>query len=179
MPRIVPAIASLEQHFKALHESPQTYRPACCPGCGLGGLWAHGEYWRKADRDTGELNPIAIPRFVCGRKRGCGQTCSVLPGCLSPRRWYDWAAQEAVLALLLAGTSVRACAQRLGRARSTVRRWWRGLQERHEGFAFHLRSHWSDLGRASSWRELWQGCLAQRPLREVMAWLDRQGIPVP
>jgi len=179
MPRIVPAIATLEQHFKALQEQPQTYRPACCPSCGLGGLWAHGGYTRKADRDTGELNPIAIPRFVCGRKSGCGRTCSVLPECLSPRRWYDWAAQAAVLTVLLNGASIRACAQRLRRARSTVRRWWRRLQERHESFAFHLRSHWTELGRASSWCELWKHCLVQRPLREVMAWLDRQGVLVP
>jgi hypothetical protein len=79
----------------------------------------------------------------------------------------------------LAGRSVRGCVRRLGCARSTARRWWRGLQQRHEEFAFHLRSQFSELGRAASWQQFWSRCLTQRPLSEAMAWLDRQGVLVP
>lgn len=179
MPRIVPAIACLEHHWKTLMQEPEVYRPASFPGCGLGGLWAHGCYERKADRDTGEFNPVAIPRFLCGRKAGCGRSCSSLPSALAPRRWYLWIVQAVALLSLLSGASVRECAAVCGRARSTVRRWWSWIKERHELFAFHLRSHWPEWGRASQWQEFWQRCLREQPLRESMAWLDRQGVLVP
>jgi hypothetical protein len=161
MPRIVPAIACLEHHLKTLMEEPEAYRPASCPGCGLGGLWAHGCYERKADRDTGELNPVAIARFLCGRKAGCGRSCSSLPSALSPRRWHLWSVQATVVLNLLSGASLRECADTSGRARSTVRRWWQWLQQRHEQYAFHLRSHRPEWGRAGSWQRFWQLALAQ------------------
>ena len=63
MHRIVPGIASLEQHFQTLTMNPEAFRPARCGQCGRGGLWSHGFYERKADRSTGELNPIPEPRF--------------------------------------------------------------------------------------------------------------------
>jgi transposase-like protein len=176
MLRIVSLIASLQQHLDELERAPAAYRPPRCPHCGLTGLWGHGHYDRKADRDTGKLNLIPVPRFVC---RECGGTCSRLPSCLPPRRWYLWSAQAAVLLGLLSGASLRECADISGRARSTVRRWWQWLQQRHETLAFHLRSHWPEWGRAGSWQGFWQLALAQEPLREVMAWLDRQGVVVP
>jgi hypothetical protein len=176
MLRIVSLITSLQQHLDKLERAPATYRPPRCPHCGLAGLWGHGHYDRKADRNTGKLNPIPVPRFVC---RDCGGTCSRVPSCLPPRRWYLWSVQAAVLLNLLSGASLRECAATSGRARSTVRRWWQWLQQRHEQLAFHLRSHWPEWGRAGSWREFWQLALAQEPLREVMAWLDRQGVVVP
>jgi len=90
-----------------------------------------------------------------------------------------WSVQQAALLHLLSGASLRKNAQTSGRARSTVRRWWQWLQQRHEQLAFHLRSHWPGWGRAGSWQGFWQLALAQEPLREVMGWLDRQGIVVP
>jgi hypothetical protein len=63
MYRIVPAIASLEQHLLTLVTGPQQYRPAQCPHCGRGRPWSHGCYERKADRVTGALNPIPVPEF--------------------------------------------------------------------------------------------------------------------
>ena len=176
MLRIVPLIASLQQHLDKLERTPATYRPPRCPHCGRAGLWGHGRYDRKADRVTGKLNLIPVPRFVC---RGCRGTCSRVPSCMSPRRWHLWSVQAAVLLGLLSGASLRECAATSGRARSTVRRWWQWLQQRHEQLAFHLRSHWPEWGRVPSWQGFWQLALAQEPLREVMAWLDRQGVVVP
>jgi hypothetical protein len=176
MLRIVPLIASLQQHLDTLERTPTVFRPTRCPKCGFAGLWGHGHYDRKADRGSGVLNPIPVPRFRC---RGCRGTCSSVPSCLPPRRWYDWAVQQAVLLRLLSGAPLRACEGASGPARSTVRRWWRWLQERSEPFAFHLRSHWPEWGRTAQWREFWQRCLAQLPLGEVMAWLDRHGLIVP
>ena len=145
----------------------------------MGGLWAHGCYERKADRDTGELNPVAIPRFLCGRKAGCGRSCSSLPSALPPRRWYLWIVQAVALLSLLSGASLRECAAVSGRARSTVRRWWRWLKERHDLFAFHLRSHRPEWRRVSQWQEFWLRCLREQSLRESMASLDRRGVVVP
>jgi hypothetical protein len=90
-----------------------------------------------------------------------------------------WSAQAVVLLGLFSGVSLRKCAKTSGPARSTVRRWWQWLQQRHEQLAFHLRSQWPEWGRAESWQEFWQFALTQEPLREVMAWLDRQGVVVP
>ena len=67
---------------------------------GLVGVWRHGHYRRKTDREGQEgvyLDPVPIPRFYC---RHCQATCSRLPGCIAPRRWYSWLVQQAVLAVL-------------------------------------------------------------------------------
>ena len=130
MPRIVPAITTLLQHLHMLSNSPEVYRPSACPHCGLGGLWSHGCYERKPDRgphSSGTLNPIPIPRYFC---RGCGRTCSRLPQCIAPRRWYGWAVQQLVLQLLLAGCSLHRCACWMGLDRRTAGRWRGWLDDR-------------------------------------------------
>jgi hypothetical protein len=60
-----------------------------------------------------------------------------------------------------------------------VRRWWRWLQARHDQFAFHLRNHQPEWGRAAQWQEFWQQALQEEPLRELMAYLDGRGLTVP
>jgi len=121
MQRIVSSITTLAQHFETMASSPQSYRLPACPRCGLGGPRIHGSYDRKVDRKARSghgCRVVQVPRFFC---RGCERTHSRLPQCIAPRRWYDWAVQQIVLAL--AGVSVRACAQRVGVGRHTVRRW--------------------------------------------------------
>jgi transposase-like protein len=180
MLRIVPLIASLQEHLDKLLCTPEDYRPRQCPRCGLAGLWCHGHYTRKADRQSGKLNPIPVPRYYCP---GCEGTCSRLPSCIAPRRWYLWSVQQAVLLCLLSGTSLRKCADTLacllGPSGSTVRRWWRWLQARHDQFAFHLRNHQPQWGRAAQWQQFWQLALQEEPLRELMAYLDGLGLTVP
>ena len=176
MHRIVPGIASLEQHLQTLTSNPEAYRPAQCAQCGRGGLWGHGFYERKADRGTGELNPIPVPRFWCP---GCKHSCSRLPACIAPRRWYDWAKQQAVLIALLMDASLCACAPTHGIGVDTARRWWRWLQERTEVFRFRLLTHWIEWGRAVDWRGFWRLAFESLTLRDSMAWLDNQGITVP
>ena len=179
MQRIVPAILSLPQHRAALERQPVIYRPSACPHCGLARLWGHGGYVRKADRrpePSGSMNPVLIPRFFC---QGCRQTCSRLPECIAPRRWYDWAVQQVVLLWLLSGGSVHQAAVQGGVDRHTVRRWWAWLRERSEAFGFWLRTRFPDLGRAVDWSGFWRGCLAAMPLSRAMAWLDREAVAVP
>jgi len=89
MNRIVASILTLQQHLNSLASSPVIYRPTFCPHCSFGKLWCHGCYERKADRlapTSKSLNPIPIPRFICS---GCRRSCSRLPECIAPRRWYD------------------------------------------------------------------------------------------
>jgi hypothetical protein len=176
MYRIVPAIVSLEQHLQTLTTNPEAYRPTQCAHCSRGRLWGHGCYERKADRGTGELNSIPVPRFWCP---GCKHSCSRLPACIAPRRWYDWAKQQAVLIALLMGESLNACAPTHGIGLDTARRWWRWLQQRTEMFRFRLLTQWSEWGRAVGWGGFWRLAFSVRPLRDSMAWLDNQGLRVP
>jgi transposase-like protein len=179
MQRIVPAILSLEQHRDALQREAVIYRPAGCPRCGLAKLWGHGCYERKADRrrtSCGSLTPIRIPRFYC---QGCRQTCSRLPECIAPRRWYGWAVQQVVLLCLWAGGSVHQAAVQGGVDRHTVRRWRDWLRARGEVCGFRLRSRFPELGRAVEFSGFWRGCWAAMPLSEAMAWLDLDGVTVP
>lgn len=179
MQRIVPAILSLQQHLDSLEREPLIYRPATCPHCGLAKLWGHGCYERKADRGSlsaGSLNPIPIPRFFC---QGCRQTCSRLPECVAPRRWYGWALQQVVLLMLLSGCSLHGCSAQSGLDRHTLRRWWAWLGERSDEFGLFLRARFPELGRAVDVGGFWQRCWQAMPLSGAMAWLDGVGVVVP
>jgi hypothetical protein len=172
MRRILATIGTLAEHVRAVVMTPEIYRPVACPHCHLGGLWRHGCYFRKADRRPGggSLNPVAVLRFIC--HHGCSRTCSRLPACISPRRWYDWAVQQVVLALLLSGCSVRQCSLLSERAPRTVRRWRDWLDLRGEQFEFFLRSRFPELGRLPDRDSFWREVFASLSLAQAMAWLD-------
>ncbi|MBK6788987.1 MAG: hypothetical protein IPG77_15465 [Betaproteobacteria bacterium] len=176
MHRIVGSITSLAEHLVAVVTDAEIYRPAACPHCSCAGLWRHGSYHRKADRSTGgtggagSLNPVPVLRFLC---RACARTCSRLPACIAPRRWYDWLVQQAVLVLLLGGGSVRHCARCSGRARRTVRRWRDWLRRRDEAFSFFLRSRLPELGRLADFSSFWRHVIDGLSLQQGMVLLDR------
>ncbi len=88
MNRILRTITTLDQHFDEIANGGDCYRQVNCPHCQATGLWHHGCYHRKADRSEARRNPVAILRFFC---KACLRTCSRLPACIAPRRWYDWA----------------------------------------------------------------------------------------
>ena len=173
MHRILASITNLEQHAQALAGDSEAYRPVACPHCQQAGLWRHGRYERKADRSAGageSLNPVAVLRFLC---RACERTCSRLPACIAPRRWYDWAVQQVVLLMLLAGGSVRRCAACTCRDRHTVRRWRDWLRSRSEAFAFFLRSRLPEFGRFADHESFWRKVIEALSLAQTMALLDR------
>jgi len=173
MNRIVGSIVSLVQHLATVFTDPEVYRPRACPHCGRSRVWHHGVYYRKADRvRSGEesLNPVPIRRFLCP---GCTHTCSRLPACIPPRRWYDWCVQQAVLLVLLCGASLGECERCTGRPRDTVRRWRDWLRERGEEFALFLRSRFPELGRLSDFESFWRHVLQDMTLQQAMVWLDR------
>lgn len=174
MQRIVSSIKTLEHHCRAIIDTPEVYRPPCCPHCGLKVMWRHGHYDRKADRgghDGPSLNPVPVSRYSCS---GCRRTCSRLPLCIAPRRWYDWAVQQAVLVFLLVGGSLHECS-RCGRCldRRTVRRWRDWLESRSDVFTFFLRSRFPEWGRSADGPPFWRAVLDHTSLADVMAWLDR------
>lgn len=174
MHRIVGSIANLAQHLIAIATDAELYRPAACPHCQRAGVWRHGCYHRKADRSAGagaSLNPVPVLRFLC---RACARTCSRLPACIAPRRWYDWVVQQAVLLLLLGGGSLHHCARCSGRDRRTVRRWRDWLRERSEEFSFFLRSRWPELGRCVDFESFWRNVIDELSLQQAVAWLDRE-----
>ena len=179
MSRILPAIDTLYQHLYQLEHHPEIYRPAHCPGCGLSGLWCHGFYSRKADREGQHgvyLDRIPIPRYFC---RHCRQSCSRLPACIPPRRWYLWRIQQVILSVLMAGGSFTQAARESDPGRRTTSRWWHRLQACFNQHCFHLRSRFPRLGRYHSLPSFWLACFAERSLAEVMAVLDHCGVVVP
>jgi transposase-like protein len=179
MKRMLPGIETLAQHQEQLRDHPDTYRPERCPHCGKGGLHRHGAYARNTPRGEGmafSLGLLFIPRFYCPT---CRSTCSRLPACVSPRRQYWWATQQAVLSLLLREKSRREVARLMGPSRRTLGRWWQGLKRRFHEHALHLRSRFPVLGRAMDWQAFWSRGFERMSLREAMGWLDRVGVAVP
>ena len=179
MARMLPAIETLEQHQEQLREDPEAYRPERCPHCGKGGVHRHGHYERNVPRGEGlafVLGLLLIPRFFCPK---CRDTCSRLPGCLSPQRQYRWARQQAVLEQLLLGASRRAVARRLKPSRRTIGRWWHWLAGRFDTHALHLRSRFAELGRAVDWKGFWSQCFERMSLGDAMGWLDHAGVRLP
>ncbi len=175
MYRILSEITTIANHLSVMRNDPEVYRPKRCPDCGFGKLWGHGCYFRKADRGEGTLNPIPIARWRCGK---CRQTCSRLPLCIAPRRWFNWSVQGAVLVWVLSGCSHNAAAHMAGISRHTVTRWWTWLERRGEEFAFFLRNRFPEWGRTPDPRAFWHLAFGNMPLAEIMACLDRD-IAVP
>jgi hypothetical protein len=177
MRRIVVGITALKQHVDAVKGSPERYRPRCCPHCGIKNLWRHGHYERKAGRQLEDrsLNPVLICRYRC---TGCRRTCSRLPECIAPRRWYDWSVQQAALGRRLTGCPEGSCADCGGPDERTVDRWWQWLKMRSELFEFHLRARFAELGRAAGFGAFWRRVFATLGLARAMAILDHE-ISVP
>jgi len=174
MNRIVASVTTLEQHVTAVSETPEIYRPLACPHCGINILWQHGCYMRKADREQqGEesLNPVPILRFRCS---ACRRTCSRLPLCIAPRRWYDWSVQHEKLDALLQDPSPHRCARGGGPVRRTIDRWWTWLQARGQEFEFALRARQPELGRATGFVGFWRQVLDSIGLADAMAQLDQE-----
>ncbi|MDP1756583.1 MAG: hypothetical protein Q8L38_03935 [Pseudohongiella sp.] len=173
MNRILGVITTLDQHFDEVANGGDVYRPVNCPYCQAGGLWRHGCYCRKADRTSSgdaSRNPVPILRFLC---RSCERTCSRLPACIAPRRWFDWNVQQVILLMLMAGVSLWQCCLQTGRALSTVRRWRDWISTRSDNFEFFLRSRFPELGRAPEPDAFWRQVMNTISLSQAMAWLNQ------
>ncbi len=176
---ILSGIQTLKQHLFCLRSTPDLYRPAQCPHCGKNNLWNHGYYGRKSYRDNASehlLNPVPIPRFRCSHCRG---TCSTLPECIPPRRWYLWQVQQQALLLAIAYVSVRKACTQLMPGRKTLGRWRQRLKDAFTEHASCLRGRCSDLGRVVGFESFWHACLERGPLSQAMLWVQRGGYAIP
>ncbi|HEV8052447.1 MAG TPA: DUF6431 domain-containing protein [Parachlamydiaceae bacterium] len=160
-----------------LSQVPHKFKPKCCPHCHKSGLWSHGHYHRKADRDGHpNLNPIPILRFYC---KYCGRTCSVLPECIPPRRWYIWKTQEYCLIACFNGDSVSEIARQFSPSRQTIMRWLHWVFDRFRDFRPDLMSRFPVLGYESEAFGWWKTLLQKISLSMAMVVLNSVGINVP
>lgn len=179
MAYIVANILSLAQHLKTLTENPEFYRISHCPCCGKSGLWRHGTRYRKSDRESdacSTLNPIPILRFYC---QACGHTCSALPECIPPHRWYLWMLQWVALLLVFSGESAHKISQKIIPSRWTIRRWYQRLIDQFESHAFYLKSKWPWLGYKVSLSDLWLALSEKINFSYAMLFLNFQGVVIP
>lgn len=176
---IISGILTLCQHLTRTLSTPEDYRPARCPPCGMSGLHCHGVYIRKANRrgvafETDE--PIAVPRFRCPH---CHATCSCLPEVIPPRRHYLWCWQQLVMLKWLGGMPLNAIAAQVRPSRKTIKRW---LDRFNAQFLLHatiLRSRFAEFGRTNGFSEFWRMSLMQIPLSSAMLHIYDAGTSIP
>lgn len=163
---ILAGILSLLQYQNDMNE--EQHRLERCLCCGRADPHFHGRYPRKADRSNksgDSLNPILIQRYYCPE---CQKTCSALPECVPPRRWYLWEVQQVTLVLLLAGQSLRAIAKAVAPSRRTIGRWINRFKEQWHLHKDVLCNHFADLGRTINFNDFWMTCLGQISLAHAM-----------
>lgn len=171
---ILADVLSLAQHIATLSHEPQRYQSNQCAHCGRAKPWFHGSYPRKADRETGTMNPIRIPRFFCHH---CHKTFSVLPECIPPHRWYLWVIQQAVLLKVLLGASIRAVSQCFTPSRSTCRRWMQWLKEQfstHRSVLVVRVPRWALCSETP--QTFWPVVLAEISFDRAMLWSHQAGL---
>ena len=182
MSLILSGVFTLLQHVNQLQKDPESYRPAKCP-CGHGRVWCHGRYTRKpccSDPAEQVFAPVQVLRYYCP---DCHATCSVLPECLPPRSWYLWKVRQIIFLSLIVGTSMRRTVAQYGSNsdaphETTIKRWWKRFQANFVEYSFHLRNHFSWLGR-QSFTAFWITLLQRHSLSSVMCLLACEGVTVP
>lgn len=174
----MPDITDLAQHLNAIKHDLNRYKLKCSH-CGMNHLWNHGFYYRKTDRHGGNkksCNPVPIPRFIC---KYCKKTISVLPECISPRRWYMWSIQQAVMLKIILGTRIRAISKKLLVSRSTCRRWYKRFKSQYLHHSSILRNHYPKLGLHEDFNKFWAACLKAIPLSKAMLLCNLFGVRIP
>lgn len=176
---ILPNITSLLQYLGQLEDNINLFEHIRCCHCGYARVWKHGAYDRKADRwnpSEHSLNPIRIQRFFCPL---CKKTCSVLPECIPPRRWYLWEVQQTVLLLLLGGKSRYAIIKDILPSHRTISRWIARFREQFEKHKAALCQCYSDLGRTPHFTDFWRTCLRSLSLAAGMRLCYVAGVSIP
>ena len=179
MASIISGIMSLAQYLLTLNENPKQCNLETCPLCGMLGLWKHGFYYRKADRENtrqNSLNPVPVSRFFCP---SCRHTCSLLPECVPPLRWYLWSVQQAALLYFISGLGPTKISNKILPSRWTVGRWMARFKNQFELHALHFKSKWPWSGYNSSFNEFWPALLNKLNLSCAMLFLNSAGVAVP
>ena len=178
MVHILTGIMSLLQYIEQ-YQNGQIDRLAHCLGCGRANPWFHGCYPRKSDRinSPGEsLNPVLIQRYYCP---GCKKTCSVLPECIPPRRWYLWQTQQIAVLLLLLGGNARATERQVKPSRHTIKRWVSRLMVQFRAHKDVLCTHFSFFGLFTEPVSFWTHVFNQLSLSTAMRICHVAGVSIP
>ncbi len=176
---IVAEIYSLVQYLKLIEVNLERLRPTECPHCFCPKLHFHGHYHRKSDRESppgANLNPIPIFRFFCP---DCKRTCSTLPECIPPRRWYIWKIQQAAILLYFANGSFEETSKEVIPSGQTIRRWVGRLAEKFKLHASKLKSAFSWLGYTNELIHFWQAWCGKHRLSTAMLFLNNNDVAVP
>ncbi len=178
---IIPDITKLAQYIFDFYEDSSSCMPDYCPHCRNERLWHHGCYYRKCiranEQRTDKLeNPIPIPRFRCPK---CKKTCSALPECIAPKRWYRWKIQQTVLMACFLGVSVRQVAIKYQMSRRTIKRWYDHLVSKFKVHAFTLKSRFPSLGEHTDVTPFWLACLHRMSLAKAHYFLYLAGRTIP
>ena len=176
---IVAEIHSLVEYNQLIAVNLESLRPEKCPYCFCSNLHFHGHYDRKSDRESppGEnLNPIPIYRFLCP---DCKRTCSTLPECIPPRRWYIWATQKKAIFSYFKYGSFAEASQEVIPSGQTIRRWFNRLVEKFQIHAATLRATFSWLGYISELIPFWQAWCDKRKLSTAMLCLNNSDVAIP
>lgn len=154
---ILSDILTFRQHSETLFNTPERYKPSHCPYCHCIKLYNHGVYYRKPDRvNIGKYscNDQAVARYKC-TDECCARTCSTLPECFAPRRWYPWVNQQWCLWFLLKGYSINQVDDLFPMARSTIVRWKNWLFGRFNVFHRLLKNKFPEFGHIENKVDSW------------------------
>ena len=176
---ILTDIPTLAQYLAKLKQESCLFDKGCCPHCGYATLWKHAWYYRKSDRINPaqcSINLIPIQRFLCP---ACHKTCSALPECIPPRRWYVWGVQQAALLLVLGGKSIYAAAKESIPSRHTISRWMTRSREQFTKHKITLCQHLSDWGRTTDFIDFWKSCFNRLSLAQAMRLCHVAGVAIP
>lgn len=172
-------ILTLMQYLVILNQTAaHDLRPYHCVHCGKTKLWVHGHYDRKGVRGEVGSNkiPVAIYRYYCS---SCNRTCSVLPECIPPRRWYLWSLQQAAMLLVFSGVSIKQCAKQSNCSRATIRCWATRFSEQFVIHTFQLKTKWPWLGLYQEFKIFWTELWKRISLAAAMYFLNLQNVTIP
>jgi transposase-like protein len=178
MLHILAEILSLLQYVEQYHND-KLPRLMHCLVCGKLKPWFHGRYPRQSDRinpSNTSMNPIWIQRYYCP---GCGKTCSVLPECIPPRRWYLWETQQTAILLFLLGNSARAVEQQVKPSRHTIKRWVSWILVQFKLYKDVLCTHFSAFGLFTEPVSFWKHVFKKLSLSTAMRICHVAGVPIP
>ncbi|MGB0784412.1 MAG: transposase [Marinomonas sp.] len=179
MPIIISGFTSLAQYCLYMAKPKKPSKLPMCPQCHADALIKHGFYPRKACRAKDaelRLNPVLIQRYFC---KACHQSCSALPECIPPRRWYLWDVQEDALKATLCGKSYQSIAKVLTPSRGTIARWVKRFKTQWHLYADHFRQYSPKLQRASEFQSFFSELLSVRALASVMLSCHQGKITIP
>ena len=179
MVHIVADILSLVQYIELLNHQPEKLQLENCLCCGKSNPWRHGGYSRESDRinpSNKSLNSIFIQRYYCP---ACHKTCSVLPECISPRRWYLWETQQTAILLFLLNNSARAVEKQVKPSRHTIKRWVSWLIVQFKLHKDALCSHFPSFGLFTEPVAFWTNIFDKLSLSQAMRLCHVSGVFIP